>query len=122
MGSDRSRPVYSGDAVDAVVDALEAAGVALTDEQVERVREAVCALDPVEQEPDDGMDYDDDGPDYSFADPHGRSALRAASRHNPRDRDCPTCGRESVLTREDEARGYQCDRCADAAEGRCWAE
>ncbi len=45
------------------------------------------------------------------------SALRAASRSNPRDCDCPTCGAENVLTRIDRARGYQCDACADAAEG-----
>jgi hypothetical protein len=57
----------------------------------------------------------DDAPD--FADPGGRSALRASSRSNPRDRPCPTCGREDVLTREDVRLGYQCDSCADAAEG-----
>jgi len=62
-------------------------------------------------------DYYDDFEDRSmFADPYGRSALRAASRNNPRDRDCPTCGRKNVLTREDTLRGYQCDACADALE------
>jgi len=69
--------------------------------------------------------YDDYGEDYAdeefsdvpFRDPGGRSALRAATRGNPRDRPCPTCGRKDVLTRVDEARGYQCDRCADADEG-----
>jgi hypothetical protein len=45
------------------------------------------------------------------------SALRAATPDNPRDRDCPNCGAENVLTRIDEERGYQCDRCADVAEG-----
>jgi len=64
---------------------------------------------------DDFDDYDIDG--VGFADPGGRSALRAATRDNPRDRPCPTCGRKNVLTRIDVARGYQCDRCADAAEG-----
>lgn len=63
--------------------------------------------------------YDDD--DYmidgvGFADPGGRSALRAATENNPRDRPCPTCGEENVLTRIDEARGYQCNLCADRAE------
>ena len=52
-----------------------------------------------------------------FADASGRSALRAASRRNPRNRPCPTCGRKNVLTPADIARHYQCDACADAAEG-----
>lgn len=70
-------------------------------------------------------DYDDDGDDsddfdggIEFADPGGRSALRAASRDNPRDQPCPTCERENRLTRKDVALGYQCDSCADLAEGR----
>jgi hypothetical protein len=57
---------------------------------------------------------DDDGID--FADPGGRSALRAASRTNPRNLPCPNCGRENVLTPADRALGYQCDSCADQAE------
>lgn len=52
-----------------------------------------------------------------FADPSGRSALRAATLTNPRNQPCPTCGRENVLTPEDVRLGYQCDRCADAMEG-----
>lgn len=60
--------------------------------------------------------YDDDGPD--FADPGGRSALRASSRSNPRNRSCPNCKTRNVLTPADVAQGYQCDRCADRAEGR----
>lgn len=52
-----------------------------------------------------------------FADPGGNSALHAASRGNPRNRPCPTCGAENVLTARDVASHYQCDRCADAAEG-----
>lgn len=51
-----------------------------------------------------------------FADPGGNSALRAAGPGNPRNLPCPNCGTENVLTPEDRARGYQCDRCADAAE------
>jgi len=65
-------------------------------------------------------DYDDDSyliDGVGFADPGGRSALRAETTDNPRDCPCPTCGRENVLTRIDVERGYQCDRCADAAEG-----
>jgi len=60
--------------------------------------------------------YDDDGPD--FADPGGRSALRASSKSNPRNRSCPNCKARNVLTPADVAQGYQCDRCADRAEGR----
>jgi hypothetical protein len=52
-----------------------------------------------------------------FADPGGRSSLRAASRHNPRNRACPTCGEPDRLTPKDVAQGYQCDRCADLEEG-----
>jgi hypothetical protein len=51
-----------------------------------------------------------------FADPGGESALHAASRSNPRNRPCPTCGRKNVLTPKDVAAGYQCDRCAEQDE------
>lgn len=51
------------------------------------------------------------------------SALRAETGDNPRDRPCPTCGTENVLTRIDEAMSYQCNRCANAAErGLAWDE
>lgn len=53
-----------------------------------------------------------------FADPGGNSALYAAGPNNPRNLPCPTCGAENVLTPKDRAAGYQCDRCADIAEGR----
>jgi hypothetical protein len=61
-------------------------------------------------------DVDDDDRSM-FADPGGRSALRAANKRNPRNRPCPTCGKANRLTPEDIARGYQCDECADRAEG-----
>lgn len=67
-------------------------------------------------------DYDDPCSDsylidgVGFANPGGNSALRAATPNNPRDRPCPNCGQENVLTRIDEQRGYQCDQCADRAE------
>ena len=51
--------------------------------------------------------------DCNFRDPGGRSALRAGSRIYP----CPTCGREEMLTAADKRKGYQCDYCANAAEG-----
>ena len=57
---------------------------------------------------------------YSFRDPGGRSALRAASRSNPRNLPCPTCGEPNKLTPADKAKGYQCDRCADRVEGIGW--
>ena len=51
-----------------------------------------------------------------FADPHGSSALRAATRSNPRNLPCPTCEAPNRLTPKDRALGYQCDTCADLAE------
>jgi len=51
-----------------------------------------------------------------FADPYGKSALRAATETNPRNLPCPTCGRENMLTPKDKSLGYQCDHCADALE------
>ncbi len=65
-------------------------------------------------------DYDDYSDRRTFRDPGGNSALRAASQRNPRNLPCPTCGRENALTPADKARGYQCDRCADACEGGGW--
>jgi hypothetical protein len=64
---------------------------------------------------------DDDRDDFAdarseFADPGGRSALRAATKGNPRNLPCPTCKQPNRLTRADRARGYQCDTCADRAE------
>jgi hypothetical protein len=65
---------------------------------------------------DDDRDdrYDEEG--YCFADPGGRSALRASSKTNPRNLPCPNCGGLNLLTPADKAHGYQCDRCADACE------
>lgn len=57
-------------------------------------------------------DYDDD-----FQDPGGRSALRRATKKNPRIYPCPTCGKKNRLTLRDKQLGYQCDACADQAEG-----
>lgn len=62
---------------------------------------------PEDEEPIDGV---------GFADPGGRSALRAATKDNPRNLPCPSCGKPNRLTPLDRARGYQCDSCADAAE------
>ena len=64
-------------------------------------------------------DFDDldDNEELDFADPGGRSALRAANATNPRNLPCPTCGEPDRLTPADRARGYQCDACADRDEG-----
>jgi hypothetical protein len=51
-----------------------------------------------------------------FADPGGKSALRAASKSNPRNLPCPTCHEPNRLTPADRACGYQCNTWADAAE------
>lgn len=64
---------------------------------------------------DDELDYDDDDRSM-FADPGGESALRAATKSNPRNLPCPTCHWPNRLTPADKARGYQCDSCANAQE------
>lgn len=64
-----------------------------------------------------GPDYDyDDDEDLDFAHPGGTSALRAATKSNPRNLPCPNCDRKNVLTPKDVKLGYQCDACADALE------
>jgi hypothetical protein len=68
----------------------------------------------------DYSDSDDFDSRRMFANPGGRSALRAAGRRNPRSLPCPTCKAPNVLTPADVAKGYQCDACADAAEGGGW--
>lgn len=66
--------------------------------------------------------YDDRESDFridgvGFAEPGGKSSLRAATRNNPRIHPCPNCGAENVLTPADLSAGYQCNACANAAEG-----
>jgi len=60
--------------------------------------------------------YPSDNPRDGFA--NAGSALRASSARNPRNLPCPTCGVKNRLTPADVRRGYQCDSCADADEGR----
>ena len=55
-----------------------------------------------------------------FANPGSNSALRAASKTNPRNLPCPTCGAPNRLTPADVKRGYQCNACADRDEGTGW--
>ena len=72
------------------------------------------------RDPDDDNyeDYDsEEDLRDDFADPGGNSALRAASKTNPRNLPCPTCGEPNRLTPKDRSLGYQCDSCADADEG-----
>lgn len=64
---------------------------------------------------DDRYPFEDDN--VEFAEPGGRSSLRAASASNPRNLPCPNCGCADRLTPQDVARGYQCNSCADRAEG-----
>ena len=90
--------------------------------------------------PDEDPDYGpDDEDDTMFADPGGRSALRAAttthcfscrkrighrddfckhcgSRLNPRKYPCPNCGTKNTLTPADLELKYQCNACADQTE------
>jgi DNA-binding ferritin-like protein (Dps family) len=62
--------------------------------------------------PDDDEEHDPE----VFANPG--SALRVSGRNNPRNLPCPTCHEPNRITREDRARHYQCDDCADRAEGK----
>ena len=69
-------------------------------------------------DPDFDFDnYDEDG-NAIFANPG--SALRAAGPGNPRNLPCPTCREPDRLTAADRRQGYQCDSCADRAEGGGW--
>lgn len=64
------------------------------------------------------MDNYYDNEDRSdFAEPGGQSALRAATKGNPRNLPCPTCGIKNVLTPKDKRLGYQCNACARRDEG-----
>ena len=69
-----------------------------------------------DEEPWDDEMYAGNG--HYFA--NAGSALVAESDDNPRNLPCPTCGAEDVLTPLDRARGYQCDGCANRAEGYGW--
>ena len=54
--------------------------------------------------------------DLDFADPGGRSALRAETPTNPRIHPCPECEQPYRLTQKDVDLHYVCDRCADRRE------
>ena len=44
-------------------------------------------------------------------------AAFAVTKRNPRNLPCPTCGEQNALTPAERKRGYQCDACAERAEG-----
>lgn len=98
-----------------VLVALRSAGQHALAERVEI--ESHDAEDDAEDE-DEHEDPDPDLFEVDFADPdpRGGSALRRATKSNPRVHSCPTCGRANVLTTVDVGLGYQCDSCADAQE------
>lgn len=62
-------------------------------------------------------DYENRRENMQFQHPGGNSALRRATKGNPRNLPCPTCKQPNRLTRRDKALGYQCDACADRSEG-----
>ena len=68
-----------------------------------------------------GFMHDDDTQQRNtmFARSGTNSALRAATRNNPRVHPCPRCKQPNRLTPADVRQGYQCDACADAEEGCC---
>lgn len=117
--------VRSDEMTAALAEALRARGIEIADDILtEASEEALDNVDEVDDSEDmyDEPDYDDDDPAAPladgtfFADPGGNSALRAATRGNPRNLPCPSCREPNRLTPADKARGYQCDSCADAAE------
>jgi len=66
---------------------------------------------------DNYEDYDTEADLYSdFAVPGSNSSLRAATKSNPRNLPCPTCGEPNRLTPKDRSLGYQCNQCADKQE------
>lgn len=119
--------VDSDQFTDNFIAALLSRGVAIPDAVLQAAStEAYDNTDEYEYESDYiDPEWGDDDPRAPladgtyFADPGGTSALRAATKSNPRNLPCPTCGEPDRLTPADKARGYQCDDCANAAE-RGW--
>lgn len=85
---------------------------------------AIDLANKIEMSREDHYCYRDDfyGDDEDSSPVFARegSALRASGPGNPRNLSCPTCKAPNVLTPEDRRRGYQCDACADRAEGLTW--
>lgn len=78
------------------------------------LHEQACEKAEEESDPDSPHHLIDG---VGFADPGGSSALRAATSGNPRNLPCPNCGEPDRLTPADRAAGYQCNACANIAEG-----
>ena len=74
--------------------------------------------DPEERDDDEERDPEERDEDFDddFADPGGKSSLRAASESNPRNLPCPQCEKPNRLTPADRRHGYRCDECADRTE------
>lgn len=70
--------------------------------------------DMIHNEDGERDDYLIDG--VGFQNPGGNSALRRATKHNPRNLPCPTCLEPNRLTPADKRAGYHCDACADQIE------
>jgi hypothetical protein len=110
MMREKEFPDLTGDGKFTYADILKGRGVQLDNEGLSPEMEAV---DTMMEYDDDYDDYDDDD-EIEFADPGGNSALRAGNRQYP----CPTCDSPNALTADDVNLGYQCDDCADRAEGK----
>lgn len=131
-----SRYVHEDDFVENLRNRLAEAGVAMPESFDDLCHEAVEEARHVDEDlvhraesrdEDEEVDHYEDpfeDPMYAgdgtyFADPTGRSALRAEGPGNPRNKPCGNCGAPNRLTPADVRRGYQCDSCADRAE-RGW--
>jgi hypothetical protein len=69
---------------------------------------------------DDIPSDEDELIEQMFENPHSASALRRATKSNPRNLPCPTCEKPNRLTPQDVWKGYQCDECANRAERGGW--
>ncbi len=101
---------------------VERGDYSLTSDEDEEMEDDYYEEDDYPEEYYDRDYYDHDYYDHDyydrmeFADPGGNSALRAATRDNPRNLPCPNCKAPNRLTPKDKALGYCCDRCADMNE------
>jgi len=109
MMDEKEFPDLNGDGKVTYADILKGRGVKLDNESEDLMPEMAAVHGMMEYDDDY---YDED--EIEFADPGGNSALRAGNREYP----CPTCNRPNALTAADVHLGYQCDACADRAEGK----
>jgi hypothetical protein len=109
MMGEKEFPDLNGDGKVTRADILKGRGVKLDNESEDLMPEMAAVHGMMEYDDDY---YDED--EIEFFDPGGNSALRAGNREYP----CPTCNRPNALTAADVHLGYQCDACADRAEGK----